>query len=121
MNVKFIKAGFNNKAKFRLLRNAVLQYPDIEQFDLFRSLKTYVDIKVELNDFDNGHSAFISHVQIVRIPSTPARFSLCVALHILLKMSQAPRKTARRLFMDRIVHSRRRRMSSHRKSQTFLY
>lgn len=75
MEVKFISAGFNDEAKFGLLRNAIMRYQDVVQFALSRLPKPYAELKVVSKDFINGHAAFISKVQIAQIPSTLAPFS----------------------------------------------
>lgn len=54
MYVKYTKVGFNDEAKFGFLCNAVMLYPDIVQFALLRSLKTYADLKVVIKDLLEG-------------------------------------------------------------------
>ena len=58
MDRTFNKAGFNDKEKFSLLRNAVMEHLDIAQFAMYRSPTVYSELKKAVTDFAACRNAF---------------------------------------------------------------
>lgn len=56
----FEKAGFNNEAKFGLLRKAVMGHGALAQFAVYRGSTTYHELKKTVKDFVAGKKAFHS-------------------------------------------------------------
>ena len=52
------KAGFNDEAKFGLLRNAVMENLELAQFAIYRGAKTYKDLFDAIIDFWSSRCAF---------------------------------------------------------------
>ena len=52
------KAGFNDEAKYGLLRNAVVAHLDVAQFAIYRSPTTYEELMKTVKDFADGRDAF---------------------------------------------------------------
>ena len=52
------KAAFNDKSKFGVLRNAVMEHLELAQFSIYRSAKTYKDLFDAIMDFSSGLCAF---------------------------------------------------------------
>ena len=52
------KAGFNDEAKFGLLRNAVMEHLELAQFAIYRGAKTYKALFDAIMDFWSGRCAF---------------------------------------------------------------
>ena len=72
MDKLYSKAGFNDEAKYGLLRNAVMEHLDVAQFAIYRSRKTYEGLKITVKDFSPGRDAFKaakSAAQSVELPS----------------------------------------------------
>lgn len=62
MDRLFEKAGFNEEAKFGLLRNSVADHSDLAQFVISRSPKSYQEVKKAISDFWFGLRAYQSAV-----------------------------------------------------------
>lgn len=52
------KAGFNDEAKFELLRNAVMEHLELAQVAIYRRAKTSKDLFRAIMDFWSGFCAF---------------------------------------------------------------
>lgn len=58
MEKLYEKAGFNEEAKYGLLRNAVMGHLEVAQFAILRSPTTYDELKKTVKDFAVGRDAF---------------------------------------------------------------
>ena len=75
------KAGFNDEAKFGMLRSAVMRIPDLAAFAVYRSAKDYEELKTVIRDFESGLRAFrsanrkgkIAEASSVALPAIGAR------------------------------------------------
>lgn len=52
------KAGFNDEAKFGLLRNAVMEHLELAHFAIYRGAKKYKALLDTIIDFWSGRSSF---------------------------------------------------------------
>ena len=60
MDSLYGKAGFNEEAKYGLLRNSAMKHPDLAQFVIYRAPSTYAEVKKTLEDFVSGRNAFLA-------------------------------------------------------------
>ena len=58
MDKLYSKAGFNDEAKYGLFCNAVIEHLDAAQVAIYRSQKTYEELKIIVQDFSAGRDAF---------------------------------------------------------------
>ena len=58
MKKLYRRAGFNNEAKYGLLRNAVMEPLDVAQVAIYRSPTTYEELRKTVKDFSAGRDAF---------------------------------------------------------------
>ena len=52
------RAGFNDAAKFGVLRNCVVGIPELAQFAAYRGVSTYCDLKAAIHDFATSRVTF---------------------------------------------------------------
>ena len=52
------RAGFNDAAKFGVLRNCVIAIPELAQFAAYRGVRTYEDLKTAIHDFATSRVTF---------------------------------------------------------------
>ena len=65
------RSGFNDAAKFGVLRNAVVSHSELAQFAAFRGALTYVSLHTALKDYATSKTTF---GQVIRSSSPkPAR------------------------------------------------
>ena len=60
MDSLYGNAGFNEEAKYGLLRNSAVKHPDLAQFVIYRAPSAYAELKKTLKDFVSGRNAFLA-------------------------------------------------------------
>ena len=58
MERAFDKAGFNDTAKFGLLRKALAEFPEVLQFVIYRGASTYKELLKVVTEYETGRQTF---------------------------------------------------------------